>query len=130
MATPFHLLVAGNPVIIYASRKGTPNQVRPFLERFLDKFWQERDIFGSAGDTSECLVAQLVVRFGFEFCEDDYSNLRVGVKFDPNVEYLYLIDADRTVSVWVPQPEYHKNPTPGLEACQPWLETASQSPID
>jgi hypothetical protein len=127
MATPFHLLVAGNPVIIYASRKGTPNQVRPFLERFLDKFWQERDIFGSAGDTSECLVAQLVVRFGFEFCEDDYSNLRVGVKFDPNVEYLYLIDTDRTVSVWVPQREYRQNPTLGLEVCQRWLETAPQS---
>lgn len=117
-ATPFHILVEGNPAIIYASRNGTPDKVLPTLNKFLEKFWQERDTSGEFEDTPECLVAQIIVRFGFEICEDDYSNLRVGVKFNPAAEYLYVIGSDRTVQVWDPTETYQQNPTLGLTGCR------------
>jgi hypothetical protein len=124
MAHSCHIVVAGNPAIIYASRGGTPDKILPVLERFLNKFWQERDISGETSETPECLVAQIVVRFGFEICEDDFSNLRVGVRYDPNVEYLYLISFERKISVWVPEVAYQKNPEIGLEGCRQWLGEA------
>ncbi len=120
MPHPCQILVAGNPAIIYASRGGTPDKVLPILDRFLGKFWQERDTSGEYSDTPECLVAQIIVRFGFEFAEDDFSNLRVGVRFNPKAEYLYLISNDRTVSVWKPEEAYRKNPELGLEGCCKW----------
>ncbi len=119
MSSPCHIIVEGNPSIIYASRNGAPNKVLPILNRFLDTFWQERDISGEVSDTPECLVAQIVVRFGFEICEDDYSNLRVGVNYHPDVDYLYWIGADRTVQVWVPEAAYRNTPAIGLPGCRP-----------
>ncbi|MCU0568890.1 MAG: histidine kinase [Oculatellaceae cyanobacterium Prado106] len=117
--TPCHILVEGNPAIIYASRNGKPEKVLPILERFLDKFWQERDISGEMADTPECLVAQIIVRFGFEICEDDYSNLRVGVNYyRPEAEYLYWVGSDRQVKVWVPEPAYRTTPQLGLAGCR------------
>lgn len=113
-----HIIVEGNPAIVYASRNGAPNRVLPILNRFLDTFWQERDTSGEVSDTPECLVAQIVVRFGFEICEDDYSNLRVGVNYRPDVEYLYWIGKERKVQVWVPEVAYRENPRLGLEACR------------
>ncbi len=76
---------------------------------------------GEYSDTPECLLAQIVVRFGFEICEDDFSNLKVGVRYDPAVEFLYFIAADRTVSIWVAEEAYHQNPTLGLKGCRPWV---------
>lgn len=119
MATPCHIVVEGNPAIIYASRNGSPDKVRRILKPFLEKFWQERETAGEYSDTPECLVAQIVVRFGFEICEDDFSNLRVGLAYNPAVEYLYLIASDRTVSVWVPQEDYRQNPSLGIKGCRP-----------
>lgn len=116
--TPCHIIVEGNPAIIYASRNGSPDKVLPTLSRFLSTFWQERDISGEVADTPECLVAQIVVRFGFELCEDDYSNLRVGLHYYPDVKYLYLIQANRQVQVWVPEASYHTNPSLGLQSCR------------
>ncbi len=118
MAIPCHIIVEGNPAIIYASRNGTPEQVLPKMQRFLEKFWQERETAGEDRYTPECLLAQTVVRFGFEICEDDYSNLRVGLKYDPEVEYLYWIGLDRTISVWVPDADYRNDPSVGLEGCR------------
>ncbi len=118
MAQSCHIVVAGNPAIIYASRGGTPDKILPILERFLSKFWQERDASGETSDTPECLVAQIVVRFGFEICEDDFSNLRVGVRYDPQVAYLYLVAPDRKISVWIPEDAYRKNPELGLKGCK------------
>jgi len=118
MPTPCHILVEGNPVIIYASRNGSPAKVLPILNRFIQKFWQERETSGENRDTPGCLVAQIVVRFGYEICEDDFSNLRVGVNYDPEVEYLYWVSSDRNVSVWVPDTSYQTNPTLGLKACR------------
>jgi len=123
MATPCHIIVEGNPAIVYASRGGTPSKVLPILERFLDKFWQERDLSREQSDTPECLLAQIVVRFGYEICEDDFSNLKVGVNYDPTAEYLYLVCSDRSVIVWATGEDYHKNPTLGFQACQPWIST-------
>ena len=117
-ATPYHILVEGNPAIIYASRNGTPDRVLPTLNRFLEKFWQERDTSGEFSDTPECLVAQIIVRFGFEICEDDFSNLKVGVKYDPTAKYLYWISSDRQVAVWVPEMAYETNPDLGLKGCR------------
>jgi hypothetical protein len=117
-AIPCHIIVEGNPVIVYASRNGSPQKVLPLLNRFLDTFWQERDASGEISDTPECLVAQIVVRFGFEICEDDYSNLRVGLRYYPDVEYLYAITADRQVQVWVPEMAYRNDPSLGLKGCQ------------
>lgn len=117
MATPCHILVEGNPVIVYASRNGAPNKVLPILKPFLEKFWQERDTCGEYCDTPDCLVAQIVVRFGYEICEDDFSNLKVGLTYDPNVDYIYWIASDRQINVWVPDAEYRSNPSLGLKAC-------------
>ena len=116
--TPCHIIVEGNPAVIYASRNGLPSKVLPTLSRFLETFWQERDTSGEVCDTPECLVAQIVVRFGFEICEDDYSNLRVGVEYYPDVEYLYWISGERKVQVWVPEASYRQNPSMGLKACR------------
>lgn len=119
-----HILVEGNPSLIYSSRNGSPNKVLPVLNRFLDTFWQERDTLGEVCDTPDCLVAQVVVRFGFESCEDDYSNLRVGTQFHPDVEYLYWITADRTVEIWVPEAAYRENPALGLKGCRLVVQNA------
>ncbi|HEY9640512.1 MAG TPA: hypothetical protein V6C57_08510 [Coleofasciculaceae cyanobacterium] len=113
-----HILVEGNPALIYASRNGSPEKVMPILSRFLETFWQERDTSGEVNDTPECLVAQIVVRFGFEICEDDYSNLRVGTQYYPDVAYLYWIGGDRQLQVWVPEAAYRSNPGLGLKACR------------
>lgn len=117
-AVPCHIIVEGNPAIVYASRNGAPNKVLPTLHRFLDTFWQERDISGEMNDTPECLVAQIIVRFGFEICEDDYSNLRVGVQYHADVDYLYWIGSDRKIQVWVPEAAYRENPGLGLKGCR------------
>jgi hypothetical protein len=90
----------------------------PTLNRFLETFWQERDISGETSDTPECLVAQIVVRFGFEICEDDYSNLRVGVQYHPDVDYLYFVGLNRQVQIWVPEAAYRQNPSLGLQSCR------------
>jgi hypothetical protein len=121
MPTPCHIIVEGNPAIVYASRNGSPEKMLPILERFLDKFWQERDVSGEYLDTPECLVAQIVVRLGFEICEDDFSNLKVGLKYDPAAQYLYSISSERTVSVWIPTDEYRKDPALGVNACRQWM---------
>jgi hypothetical protein len=120
MATPCHILVEDNPVVIYASRNGTPKKLLPTLNRFIEKFWQERDISGENRDTPACLAAQIVVRFGYEICEDDFSNLRVSLTYDPDVEYIYWVALDKTVSVWVPETAYRQDPQLGLKACQQW----------
>lgn len=118
MPTPCHILVEGNPAIIYASRAGSPEKILPVLSPFLQKFWQERETLGEYADTPECLVAQIVVRFGFEICEDDFSNLRVGVTFNPAAEYLYQILSPQDIRVWVPDAAYHQDPQLGLAGCR------------
>ncbi|WP_071515506.1 histidine kinase [Geitlerinema sp. PCC 9228] len=118
MSSPCHLLVEGNPAIVYASRKGEPESIQPVLLPFLEKFWQERETAGEYLDTPECLLAQLIVRFGFEFCEDDFSNLRVGLQYKPKVEYLYWISLNKTVNIWVPEAKYFENPAVGLQGCR------------
>ena len=125
MDTPCHFIVEGNPAIVYASRDGSPQKVLPTLERFLDKFWQERDSSGECNDTPECLIAQIVVRFGFEICEDDYSNLKVGLNYDPTARYLYFVGSDRAVSIWVTGDAYQQNPQLGIKACQPWVQASA-----
>lgn len=117
MATPFHILVEGNSAIIYASRRGDPTWVLSILQPFLEKFWQERETAGEHEDTPECLVAQILVRFGFELCEDDYSNLRVGTHFKADAAYIYSVGMDLSITVWVPQPSYQSTPEIGLEGC-------------
>lgn len=118
MATPCHIIVEGNPVIIYASRNGSPTKVIPILNRFLEKFWQERETCGEYCETPECLTAQIIVRFGYEMCEDDFSNLRVGIHFDPAIEYLYWVKMDGTMSIWIPEAAYRQNPTLGVQGCR------------
>lgn len=118
MTNPCHIVVEGNPAIIYASRKGHPAKVAPLLRSFLEKFWQERETAGEYRHTPECLVAQIVVRFGYEICEDDFSNLWVGLNYDPEVDYLYRVGLDRTLSVWLPEAAYRQNPNLGLEGCR------------
>jgi hypothetical protein len=118
MATSFHIIVENNPVIIYASRRGNPAKVLSILEPFLETFWQERETAGEYIDTPECLVAQIIVRFGFEICEDDFSHLRVGIHFKPDAEYLYFVGLDQTVTVWVPEASYRDNPDIGLQGCR------------
>jgi hypothetical protein len=118
MPTPCHIIVEGNPAIIYASRNGTPEKVRRILKPFLEKFLQERETAGEYCDTPECLVAQIVVRFGFEICEDDFSNLKVGLNYDPTAEYIYSVSDSKVVSVWQPQAEYQQDPSLGLKACR------------
>jgi hypothetical protein len=117
MTTPCHIIVEGNPAIIYASRNGTPAKVSRILNPFLETFWQEREASGEYIDTPECLIAQIIVRFGFESCEDDFSNLRVGVNYNPKVDYLYLITAKQATEIWVPGAEYRQNPSLGLQGC-------------
>ena len=120
MPHPCHIVVADNPAIIYASRNGSPDRMLPILTPFLNKFWQERELAREDSATSEYLVAQIIVRFGFEICEDDFSNLRVGVSYNPKAEYLYWISPQRDVSVWVPESRYRKEPDLGLEGCRRW----------
>lgn len=127
MVTPCHIIVEGNPAIIYASRGGTPAKILPRLQPFLEKFWQERDTSGEYCDTPECLVAQLVVRFGFEICEDDFSNLKVGVAYHSDVEYCYFISANRQVSIWLPTSDYRRDPNLGLQGCQQLVNDLSTS---
>lgn len=127
MSESYHLIVEGNPAIVYASRRGTPDKVLAILTPFLETFWQERDASGEASDTPECLVAQMVVRFGFEFCEDDFSNLKVGVDYHPDVDYLYTIAADRRVRIWVPEAAYRQKPALGIEGCREVVADASPS---
>lgn len=115
--TSCHIIVDGNPAIIYASRNGKPEKVLRTLGPFLEKFWQERDASGEYADTPECLVAQIIVRFGFEICEDDYSNLRVGLRFAPDVDYLYVVSSDRTLKVYSPTDAYRADPAIGLDGC-------------
>lgn len=122
-----HILVEGNPAIVYASRNGNPDKVLPVLNRFLDTFWQERDTSGEVCDTPDCLVAQVIVRFGFESCEDDYSNLRVGTQFHADVSYLYWITADRQVQVWTPDTAYRDTPDLGLEGCRLFIANAREA---
>jgi hypothetical protein len=119
---PCHIIVEGNPAVIYVSRNGSPSRTLPILRPFLSKFWQERDMAGEFADTPECLVAQIIVRFGFEVCEDDYSNLRVGVHYyRSDVAYLYRVGANRKVQVWVPELAYRENPSLGLVGCREWI---------
>ncbi|MBP0029544.1 histidine kinase [Roseofilum reptotaenium CS-1145] len=118
MAVSCHFIVEGNPVIVYASRNGNPKKVLPKLQRFLDTFGQERATMGETVHTPECLVAQIIVRFGFELCEDDFSNLRVGLKYDPDVDYLYKVGTNFKVTVLEPLDAYRKQPGLGLEGCQ------------
>lgn len=125
MPTSCHIIVENNPAIVYASRNGQPEKMLPILERFLAKFWQERDASGEDANTPECLVAQVIVRFGFEICEDDFSNLRVGLQYAPDVAYLYQIGRDRRLTVWVPTETYRQNPATGLTGCAP-LSTVPQ----
>ena len=117
MSTACHILVENSPVIIYYSRNGAPEKLLPVLNRFLEKFWQERESLGETVDTPGCLVAQILVRFGFESCEDDFSNLRVSTSYDPQVNYLYRVGADQTVTVWAPEEQYRVTPEQGLAAC-------------
>jgi len=122
LSVPCHIIVEGNPAIIYASRNGSPDRMLTILIPFLDKFWQERETSGEFADTPECLVAQIIVRFGFEICEDDYSNLRVGVNYyRPDAAYLYSVGTDRKVRVWVPDSPYLQNSSLGLAGCREWV---------
>ncbi|MBD2157530.1 histidine kinase [Leptolyngbya sp. FACHB-16] len=117
-AIPFHIIVEGNPALIYASRNGSPEKVLRILNPFLEKFWQERALATESSDTPEFLVAQLVVRFGFEFSEDDYSNLKVGISFDPRAQYLYLIHQNQTVQIYKTTETYQKDSSIGLAGCE------------
>jgi len=122
LSVPCHIIVEGNSAIIYASRNGSPDRMLPILIPFLDKFWQERETSGEFADTPECLVAQIIVRFGFEICEDDYSNLRVGVNYyRSDAAYLYSVGTDRKVKVWVPDSSYLQNSSLGLAGCREWV---------
>jgi len=127
MPNPCHIVIEGNPVLIYASRNGSPDKVLPTLTRFLNTFWQERDSSGEFCDTPECLAAQIVVRFGFEICEDDYSNLRIGLQYHPDVDYLYFIQTNRQVAIWVPEASYRQTPELGLKACRELVLDAQTS---
>lgn len=118
MAIPCHILVEGSPIIIYASRNGAPEKVLKILSRFLETFSEERVTAGESIDTPECLVAQIIVRFGFEICEDDFSNLKASLKFYPEVDYIYHVDAACKVSIWQPQDAYRQEPKLGLEGCR------------
>ena len=118
MSTACHIIIENSPVVIYYSRNGAPQKLLPVLNRFLEKFWQERESLGETVDTPGCLAAQIVVRFGFESCEDDYSNLRVSTEYDPQVDYLYHVNADYKVTVWIPESTYRDSPNQGLGACR------------
>lgn len=130
MVIPCHIVVEHNPAVIYASRNGAPTKVLPILNQFLDRFWQERDISGEDANTPECLVAQIIVRFGFEICEDDYSNLRVGLNYCADADYLYWVRSDRTVQVWVPKSAYREDPSVRLGGCHKLLDDARQADLN
>jgi len=115
-----HIIVENNAAIIYASRGGAPDKVLPVLEKLLDTFWKERDTFGVYIDTPECLIAQITIRFGYATCEDDFSNIRVGVHYNSTADYLYWVGLDHTVTVWVADEAYRKNPELGLAGCSLW----------
>jgi hypothetical protein len=119
MLTPCQILIEDSPVTIYASRNGKPEKVLRLLTPFLEKFSEERKTSGESADTPECLAAQVIVRFGFEICEDDFSNLKVGTRNFPEVAYLYRIDRNLGISVWQPTADYHRDPSLGLAACKP-----------
>lgn len=117
MTTSCHILIDGSPILIYVSRNGEPTKVLRLLRPFLETFADERKTAGEFVDTPDCLVAQIIVRFGFEICEDDFSNLKAGLTFNPDVTYLYQVDADFQVTVWQPQPAYQEDPSLGLRGC-------------
>ncbi|MBF2027164.1 MAG: histidine kinase [Oscillatoriales cyanobacterium C42_A2020_001] len=121
MPHPYHLIVEGNPALVYATRGGSPEKILPILTPFLEKFWRERETFGEYADTPECLVAQLTVRFGFETAEDDFSNIRVGVRYNPGAQYLYWIGLNKDVQVWVAEEAYRQDPELGLGGCRQWV---------
>ncbi|NET30984.1 MAG: histidine kinase [Cyanothece sp. SIO1E1] len=123
MSTPCHIIVEGNPSIIYTSRNGSPEKVLRVLKPFLKTFLQERETCGEYSDTPECLVAQILVRIGFESCEDDFSNLKIGVTYYPDVKYLYQIAADGTIKIWTPTATYQSNPSLGIQGCAKFLDT-------
>lgn len=118
MSISCHILVEGSPVVIFASRNGVPSKVLTILKPFLHKFWQERETSGEFADTSDCLVAQITVRFGYEICEDDFSNLRVGLTYDPRVSYLYQVNLDHSIDVWIPTEAYRQKPSLGIGGCE------------
>lgn len=120
MPSACHFIVEGNPALIYSTRGGQPQKILPTLGRFLEKFWRERETFGAYVDTPECLVAQIAIRFGYETAEDDFSNLRIGVNYNPAAEYLYWIGQDHAVQVWVPDEAYRHEPSLGLKGCHLW----------
>ena len=117
MGIPCHILVEGHPALIYASRNGAPDKLLRILKPFLNKFWDERETSGETRDTSECLLAQLVVRLGYEICEDDFSNLKIAMKYNPQVDYLYQVALDRTLGIWEPDAGYRQDPSLGLKGC-------------
>lgn len=123
MNAPCHILVEGNPLVIFASRNGNPQKVLSILKPFLSKFWQERETSGEFSDTSDCLAAQIIVRFGYEICEDDFSNLRASLKYHPEVSYIYHVRLDQSIDVWVPTDAYRQTPEMGLAACEPCRDT-------
>jgi hypothetical protein len=125
MPHSYHIIVENNAALIYATRGGTPDKVLPVLEKFLDTFWKERDTFGEYIDTPECLIAQITIRFGYATCEDDFSNIRVGVHYNPAADYLYWVGLDHTVKVWTADQVYRKQPELGLAGCSPWQGESS-----
>lgn len=128
MPHSYHIIVENNPAIIYGTRGGAPDKLLPNLEKFLDTFWKERDTFGEFVDTPECLVAQITIRFGHATCEDDFSNIRVGVHYNPTASYLYWVGLDRTVTVWVAEIAYRDRPELGLAGCVLWSDIQCQLP--
>lgn len=119
MYIPCHILIEDSPVVIYASRNGSPEKVLRLLRPFLEKFSDERQTAGEFADTPDCLAAQVIVRFGFEICEDDFSNLKVGTRYFPDVAYVYYIDRQFNITLWQPTEAYRKRPSLGLKACEP-----------
>jgi hypothetical protein len=119
MPTACHILVEDNPVVIYASRNGNPEKVLRILRPFLKTFADERETAGEFRDTPECLVAQVIVRFGFEICEDDFSNLKVGLTYYRNVDYCYVIKPNFEITAWKPTQAYRTDPSLGIRGCEP-----------
>jgi hypothetical protein len=123
MAVSCHILVEQNPVVIYASRNGHPEKMLRLLTPFLEKFSDERETAGQFIDTPECLIAQVIVRLGFEICEDDFSNLKVGLNYYSDVDYFYVINQQFQISIWQPTAAYRNDPNLGLKGCKPLAET-------
>ena len=113
-----HILVENSPIVIFASRNGVPDKILAILQPFLEKFAEERETSGEFSHTVECLVAQIIVRFGYEICDDDFSNLRVGLEYDPEVAFIYQVHLDQSIQIWVPTSAYTANPSLGLKACE------------